>query len=58
MQLYSYLLFNFQKFLELTYNCLIRINQVFHWLKKKKDANEAKRYLIGIFTFLNAIETL
>ena len=26
--------------------------------KKKKDANEAKRYLIGIFTFLNTIETL
>ena len=30
----------------------------FSLVEKKKDANEAKRYLIGIFTFLNTIETL
>ena len=52
MQLYSYLLFNFPKFLELTYNCLIRINQVFHWLKKKKRCKWSKKIFDWYILFL------
>ena len=60
MLLYSYLLFNFQEFLYLTLNFVIRKDQVFHWLKnnKKQSANELKRNLICVFTFLNTIEML
>ena len=44
----------------MTQNYLIRIDQVFHWLKnnKKQYTNEVKRNLVGAFTFLNMIETL
>ena len=41
------------------WNCLIRIDQVSHWLKNKKQyANEVKRNIIVVLTFLNKIETL
>ena len=59
MQLYSYLLFNFLKCLELTYNCLIRIDQIFHCLKKTKKLKiwlHVKWNLTGEFTFLNMTE--
>ena len=44
----------------LTLNFVIRKDQVFHWLKnsKKQWANELKRNLICVFTFLNTIEML
>ena len=47
-------------FLDLPYNFQLRIDQVFHWLKnnKKQYTNEVKRNLIGVFAFLNTIETL
>ena len=58
-QVFFYLLFNFKKCLDLIYNCLIRIHQVFHWLKNNKKAmpNEVKK-IDWCITFLNAIETL
>ena len=60
MQPYSYLLFNFWTYLDLTHNFLIRINQVFHWFNndKKQYATEVKRSLNGVFTSLNTTETL
>ena len=38
----------------------MRVDQVFHWLKsnKKQYANKVKWKLIGVFTFLNTIETI
>ena len=44
-QVFFNLLFNFKKCLDLIYNCLIRIHQVFHWLKnnKKTMPNEVKK---------------
>ena len=50
----------FSRISYLTLNFVIRKDQVFHWLKnnKKQCANELKRNLICVFTFLNTIEML
>ena len=50
----------FSRISYLTLNFVIRKDQVFYWLKnnKKQCANELKRNLICVFTFLNTIEML